>query len=68
MKLSEELRDAIDGGEERRGRDSQLTEWITRAEALEGEIERLKGARALTDGRGNDISHLVEKPKAANVP
>lgn len=37
-KLSEELRDAIDGGDECRGRDSQLTEWTKRAEILEATI------------------------------
>lgn len=41
-KLSEEIRDAIDGGEECRGRDSQLTEWIKKADALELNIDQLK--------------------------
>lgn len=33
--LSTDLRDAIDGGEECRGRDSQLTAWADEAERLE---------------------------------
>lgn len=57
-KLSDDILDAIDGSEERRGRDAQLTEWVERARKLEAEIERLR--RPLTDGRGNDIGHLVE--------
>jgi hypothetical protein len=35
MKLSEELLDDIDGGEEYTGRDSRLTRWAGMAEALE---------------------------------
>lgn len=35
MKLSEMIRDEIDGAEECRGRDSQLTEWAAAAERME---------------------------------
>lgn len=42
MKLSASLRDALDGGEECKGRDSQLTEWIAQAEQLEAKVEGMK--------------------------
>lgn len=35
MKLSDQLLDALDGGEECRGRDAQLTEWARLARELE---------------------------------
>lgn len=38
--LSEELIDDIDGGEECRGRDSQLTRWIEMARKLEWKLEK----------------------------
>jgi hypothetical protein len=47
-RLSELIRDAIDGGEECRGRDSQLTQWIEMAESLEA-VRR--AAQALCDWR-----------------
>ena len=40
-RLSTDLLDAIDGATESRGRDSQITEWATRAERLERALERL---------------------------
>ena len=35
MKLSEDLLDAIDGGEECRGRDSQISRWADMAKRVE---------------------------------
>lgn len=50
-KLSEDILDEIDGGEERRGRDGQLTEWVERARKLERDAERYATARELNDTR-----------------
>jgi len=39
--LSTDLLDAIDGGEECRGRDAQISEWARTAEKYERALERL---------------------------
>lgn len=39
QKLSELIADQIDGGEECRGRDAQLTEWVRLAQDLETKLE-----------------------------
>lgn len=43
MKLSTSLEDAITGGDECRGRDSQLTAWAEEARRLEAALEWIAG-------------------------
>jgi hypothetical protein len=72
MKLSEELLDAIDGGEECAGRDSRLTEWARQAEHLELCRESLlttlaeisKGAGEVASG-GSVSSEAVQRYAAS---
>lgn len=49
MKLSEMIRDQIDGAEETRGFDSMLTEWTEMAERLEALLEHRKAADERAD-------------------
>ena len=44
--LSSDILDAIDGAEETRGRDSQLTQWADRALALEDALDRIANQSA----------------------
>jgi len=71
MKLSDDLLDNIDGGDECRGRDSQLSRWADKAERLERDrAELLAALRELFDWavaqpfREHD-GHPVNKARAA---
>jgi hypothetical protein len=75
MKLSEELLDAIDGGEECAGRDSRLTEWARQAEHLElcresllttlAEISKGAGEVAIAVSGGSVSSEAVQRYAAS---